>query len=596
MDQLNLNSNTNRLNVEIASKHSADSITEYRYEYSFNPSVSGNFSLIPQLTLPDSPFIHLHTRADGRGIVGRWQPDSHLCKQLSGDWGTFSEINLSHSAPVICLFDGSDRNVLTVSVSEVSRDIRLLAGVHEETGEINLHIIVCLAEPVVPGTLTVRLDFRQLPFDTVLKDVASWWDTILPDSPMNVPSCARLPMYSTWYSYHQDMYDETMLEEYRKAAQMGMKAVIIDDGWQTADNNRGYGYCGDWQPEPGKFPDFARHVEEIHRLGMKCILWYSVPFMGEYSKMWDSFRHMLLHYDPVLHTGILDPRYPQVRRYLVSVYHEACKNWHLDGFKLDFIDSFRSYPDTPGWNDEMDFYEIQEAVYCLMIEIRRTLTLDQPDLLIEFRQQYIGPQMRRFGNMFRVNDCPLSLISNRVAITDLRLLSGSTAVHSDMVMWSPSETPENVAVQLISCIFATMQISVKLGTLTSEQAQALEHYLRFATDYREVLLTGDFSARNPLGQYPSLCACKNEICIQALYDARQVAEFPDQPLKEYWLLNGTTCGSVFLKTAAVHTGSLTVFDCFGNVTSHESSAEFTGISEIPVPSGGSLRFEPNFKK
>ena len=101
---------------------------------------------------------------------------------------------------------------------------------------------------------------------------------------------------------------------------------------------------------------------------MKCMIWYSVPFMGEYSAMWNSFKDMLLHYDPVLHTGILDPRYPQVRSYLISTYQQAARSWGLDGFKLDFIDSFRSYPDTPSYQEAMDFHEIQDAVYCLMLE------------------------------------------------------------------------------------------------------------------------------------------------------------------------------------------------------------------------------------
>lgn len=81
------------------------------------------------------------------------------------------------------------------------------------------------------------------------------------------------------------------------------------------------------------------------------------------------------------------------------------------------------------------------------------------------RQRYIGPNMRRYGNMFRVTDCPNSAIRNRVGIVDLRMLSGSTTVHSDPLMWHPQETPELAALQIISSIFATVQISVKLEKL-----------------------------------------------------------------------------------------------------------------------------------
>ncbi len=590
MNHLILGENKNRLRLNCASQQISNEIVEYQYDYTPDPSVTGEKDLIAQLPLTDHPFIHLHTFVDGSGIIGQWRPDSGLRKQLTGDWAVPGEVNLSHSAPMVCFFDGSDRNVLTVSVSDASRDIHLLAGVHEETGEMNLHIVIHLSEPASAGRLTVRFDFRKLPFYKVLRELAAWWDSLLPDAPMEVPSCARLPMYSTWYSYHQDMQDETMLKEYQEAARMGMRAVIIDDGWQTADNNRGYGFCGDWNPEPGKFPDFARHVRRIHQLGMKCMIWYSVPFMGEYSKMWDTFKDMLLHRDPVLHTGILDPRYPQVREYLIATYRKAARDWGLDGFKLDFIDSFRSYPDTPAWNEKMDFQEIQDAVYCLMLGIRQALKKENPELLIEFRQNYIGPQMRRFGNMFRVGDCPMSGITNRVAIADLRLLSGSTAVHSDMVMWTAQETPENVAVQLISCIFATLQISVRLAGLSERQRKTLEHYLRFSIEYRDVLLTGNFVARNPLAQYPLLSAFKNSIRISAVYDSLQIMEVPEDDCREYWLLNGTTASTLYLEfPSGSSNGVLTIYDCYGETVLCQPSSDLCGIQKLAVPSGGSLK-------
>ena len=55
------------------------------------------------------------------------------------------------------------------------------------------------------------------------------------------------------------------------------------------------------------------HVARIHALGMKYMLWYSVVYVGEYSKHWATFRSMLLRRDTGAHAGILDPRFPQVR-------------------------------------------------------------------------------------------------------------------------------------------------------------------------------------------------------------------------------------------------------------------------------------------
>lgn len=589
MQKLTIIPNGNRLQLSVSSHTSQEGILEYHCQYRSDPGHAGALDAIPQIPLSDHPFLHLFTRIDGAGVAGQWRPDSGAGKHLGTDWDLPSETNLSHSAPVICLFDGSDRNVCTISASEVSRNLQLLAGIHEENGQITLHLILHLTQPVQEGTLQVRFDFRSLPFYEVLQDTAGWWDAQLPDPPMDVPDSARLPMYSTWYSYHQELRQEELYQEYEEAARLGMGAAILDDGWQTSDNNRGYGFCGDWNPEPGKFPDFAAHTEKLHQLGMKVLVWYSVPFVGEFSQKWDAFRSMLLHYDPVTHAGILDPRYPQVRDYLLDTYRQAAARWNLDGFKLDFIDSFRAYPDTPDWNPSMDFQEIQEAVYHLMLTVSQTLTKHNPQLLIEFRQNYTGPQMRRFGNIFRVSDCPMAGVTNRTGIADLRLLSRSSAVHSDMLMWPPEETPENIAVQLISCIFATLQISVRLPQLTADQKSVLKHYLQFSLRYRDVLQKGTFTAHNPLARYPFLSSSLGPVWIGAVYDSRQVAVLPGSPeITEYWILNGTTDASLYLSLPGSSRGTWTVFDCRGRETEVREATPGS-LENMHVPSGGSLR-------
>ena len=96
----------------------------------------------------------------------------------------------------------------------------------------------------------------------------------------------------------------------------------------------------------------------------------------------------------------------------------------------------------------MDCRTVEEAVVRLMTGVMETLRRIKPDVMIEFRQSYIGPAMRLYGNMFRVGDCPDDLLSNRVGMVDLRLLMGQSAVHSDMLMWNQQESGENAAVQI----------------------------------------------------------------------------------------------------------------------------------------------------
>ena len=225
-----------------------------------------------------------------------------------------------------------------------------------------------------------------------------------------------------------------MEEECRRAAALGMKTVILDDGWQTGDGNRGYAFCGDWEVYTPKFPDMRAHVDRVHALGMKYIVWFSVPFVGKNSRAFARFRDKLLHFDEKFGAGVLDPRYPQVREYLTGIYRDRMTRYGWDGLKLDFVDEFHEWEDTPPVSAQMDCPCIQDGVEKLMTEIRQAVMEVCPHAMIEFRQRYIGPDMRTFGNMFRVSDCPLDVLSNRVGIADLRMLSGDTAVHSDMLL------------------------------------------------------------------------------------------------------------------------------------------------------------------
>ena len=115
----------------------------------------------------------------------------------------------------------------------------------------------------------------------------------------------------------------------------------------------------------------------------------------------------------------------------------------------------------------------------LLSGIRTRLCRIKPDLLIEFRQKYIGPAMRAYGNIFRASDCAMDLLENRVRILDLRLLSGGTAVHSDMLIWSPEDTPEVAALQILNVIFATPQISCMLTELPADHRKMLKFWMNF---------------------------------------------------------------------------------------------------------------------
>ena len=489
------------------------------------------------------------------------------------------------SAPVMALFSEDGRNRYTVAVSEAKEIIEMKPGIHEEDGTVLLQIKVPETYTAVTGKyeLEVLIDRRDIPFYESIADVSKWWETDCGLTPIEPVEAAREPVYSTWYNYHQELKDGEIEKECQLASEIGFKTVILDDGWQTDDNNRGYAFCGDWEVSKNRFPDFRGHIQRVHDMGMKYMIWYSVPFLGYKAKKWEQFKDKILYYADSMGAGVLDPRYPEVREYLVETYVKGMRQWNLDGFKLDFIDEIIAEKSTPQYNDKMDFQSVQEALNCLMLQVYEAISKENPEVMIEFRQRYIGPNMRRYGNMFRVTDCPNSAIRNRVGIVDLRMLSGTTAVHSDPLMWHLEEAPELAAIQIISSIFSTVQISVKLQDSTEEMRKMLCFWVEFMRGHKDLLQKEQLRPEEPHNLYPVVWTVGKEQAIGAVYTENRVITFPKE-VNDYIVLNGTKGTRMIFESEAAGTYEAEVKDCMGEVTdtfSHEGTIELLSV-KVPV--------------
>ena len=400
------------------------------------------------------PFVDMHS-CWTPGVFGN--PKGFRNKGIPEWWPHFDS-QISQLAPVCCFYSQSGTNGLSVALSDAKEAVKVHAGAYEEerVGRIRMRLFSEPSAERAEYKGTVRIDRNAKPYFDAISGMATWYEELMEHQQMPVPESALEPVYSTWYSFHQNLSQQEIEDQCRLSAEAGCKTIILDDGWQTDDNNRGYKFCGDWQVAESRFPDMRGHVERVQAMGMKYMLWLSVPFIGQGCKIWDEFKDYLLFYSEQNQTGTLDPRYPKVREYLINTYCRVVKDYNLDGLKLDFIDEFNMaaaegsalLPDP-----ERDTESLPEAVDRLMMDVRESLTAINSDILIEFRQRYIGPMIRKYGNMFRVHDCPNDSIMNRMGIVDLRMFSGDTAIHSDMFIWSPQDTVESASLHFINTLF-----------------------------------------------------------------------------------------------------------------------------------------------
>lgn len=530
-----------------------------------------------QSAVPEMTKIKWFTKAAGSCMV--WSPLEVYVHELKPNWQKSEAVSRSACGmPMQCYISASGENVVMVSVSDIQTPMTIRSGVVEETGELAWELVLFSerTEAMTDYHTVLRIDERKIPYETMIRETAARWQR---EYPPRINPYAFETVYSTWYSYHQQL-SPNLTEELKAAAKLGMKTVIIDDGWQTDDNSRGYAYCGAWSVAKSKIPNMKAFADEVHNIGMKVMLWYSVPFVGRYSEVWERFSNHMLYVTNGEY-GTLDPRYPQVREYLVSVYEQAVREWGLDGLKLDFIDWFMFEPESRISHSKMDILSVEKAVRTLLEEIYTRLTAINPDVLIEFRQKYVGPVMLTYGNMMRAADCPMDAVTNRIRTVNLRLTSAQAAVHSDMLMWDYEDSAESAASQFINVLFSVPQISMRINELSKEHYAMLRFYLMLWMNNREIITEGTVHALHPEANYTLVYAQKGERVFAAAYSEKllRLGGLTNHAV----FVNGTGTAELYLETEDKKY-SFDIYNCMGRLI--ESGTAEQPVTKLSVPVSG----------
>ena len=536
---------------------------------------------------PPPSFVVAFSQPIG-GTSHIWTPSTEHAR-LPPDWGGWiGTSQFGSGAPLFALLGQDDETRLVFSCSESSKFLGMRAGVREEDARIwcSAHFFTEAEAPMRQYSARIRLDCRREKFCEAIRMAAEWLDGQTAGTPCVPPSDAFAPLYSSWYAFHQNVFDREIERECAAAAKDGMKVIILDDGWQTDDNNRGYAFCGDWEVSRRRFPDMRAHVARVHALGMKYMVWFSVPFVGRNSANYGRFKGKYLT-DDTMGAGVLDPRFPETREFIVATYERALREWDIDGFKLDFIDSFRIYGRDPAAEDGFagrDIRSLSDAVGKLLSEIHERLEAIKPGLLFEFRQSYIGPAIRRYGNMLRAGDCPGDIHANRARTVNLRLTSIRTAVHSDMLEWNVADRPEEAARQILAVLFAVVQYSMVLSRLPESHRAMMRHWIGFTQKHRAALLEGALRAEGPAEGYPVVRGDSADETIIAVYGSPRVCRI-DDPKRTVILVNATSSDTLFVDLPFAP-ATAEAFDTFGNRV--ETEIPGSGLQAVKVPVSGYL--------
>ena len=167
---------------------------------------------------------------------------------------------------------------------------------------------------------------------------------------------------------------------------------------------------------------------------------------------------------------------------------------------------------------------------------------------------------------------------------DLRLLSGNTAVHSDMLIWSKEETPEVAALQILNVIFSTPQISCMLTELPSSHLRMLAFWMSFCMRHRKTLQESKLCPEHPELSYPVVTAESAEETITALYETDRVVRL--NASHRHIVLNATHAPELLIETPRPR--KCIVFNTFGEEVLR---CEVSGLARVAVPASGFAEFE-----
>ncbi|MCI5970376.1 MAG: alpha-galactosidase [Oscillospiraceae bacterium] len=540
-----------------------------KFDFTWKPIITGNEKIEIRLSVPCID------------IICSWYPTCIMTRELNL---CGFETSAAFSAPLTAMCNSKGNSVFALAVSDSVRYLKYNLCINERTANMDLAITIDLQqfgkERDYSVTLYTQMD--EKPFWKMCENVSDWWDKLYNLKRLPAPKEVYMPCYSSWYAFHHKFTADEIISEAKKAKECGMDLFILDDGWNTDDTLTAAKYAGDWIVSAKKIPDMRKLSDEMHKIGMKFMLWFSVSFLGKACNSWKDFYDKTMDESEIFQSGILDPRYPEVREYIISAYERALIEWNIDGFKLDFIDLFKMHRSSE-FKEGMDIFSVEEAVERLLTDACRRMRKIKNDVIIEFRQSYVGPNLRKYGTMFRAVDCPVHYRQNRVSIVDLRMTCSNTVISSDMLMWNVNDTPERAALQILNVIFSAIQFSMRIDSLTKEQVQMVKFWLGFAREHRKILVESTLKAKEMQNFYPIVYAEDEKECITAIYEIDKIADIDLS--KKNFVINASGEDYIYLRATHKAAISYVTYDCMGNEVKN-GVCEINCAVKFEVPQSG----------
>ena len=393
------------------------------------------------------------------------------------------------------------------------------------------------------------------------------------------------PTWCTWTAWISDrMTEETVLQNARIARDLGMRSVILDDGWfgPGLDTDDRPLNIGDYHPDPAKFPDLPGLVRRLHDMGMDVLLWYAPTCISPDSRTFAKMRDHIIRYkgEPVLAPNgfyNLCPCDPAVRAHVRAETERMLVETGADGFKVDLYNTLPVTPcDAPHPHETESMIEGVRHLEC---EIWEALTRLRPDGILELKQNYGNVISARWGTMVRAGDTAYDTDSNFHRCAYLQAYAPVT--HNDYFACSIHDNPRDLGLMLIKFITGGVPtFSLDLTKQPPATLDVLRAWLAFYDAHRPQWA----QPREPLDtrlETWRLGDARTTI-LSALFGA---AEIRLPAAAETILLNGTARDRLYLRPDAPGPAGVEVRDHLLQPVAREEVNLRDGTA-LAVPSGG----------
>ncbi|MBD3321727.1 MAG: hypothetical protein GF350_11585 [Chitinivibrionales bacterium] len=364
---------------------------------------------------------------------------------------------------------------------------RFTVEIHRGTDEYPIPLSTARARK--DNSITEYIYYKQgnqlakTPWIACLREYARFLCDIRNLRPVTTPA-SLLPYWCSWTDWFSgDITDSLILDNAKECLALGIKNIIIDDGWYGAGTDYDFSHTlsmGDWSEDTDKIPDLKKLVRDIRSLGGNAILWCAPHGVNPRSPMLAEKKHLFIQNSPgsdmLTHNGYHSLCFmcPEARDLMADIIAGLFEKYELDGIKMDL---FNNLPPQP-CASKSHTHDTSSMIIGLQKTVARIYEKAndvRPNCIIELKQNYATPWLFGYGTLVRAGDTPYNPEGNYVRTAYINAYTPYS--ENDYQTITDRDSLEQTAVIILKMMAVGVPTySMDMARLSDEQKEILRFY------------------------------------------------------------------------------------------------------------------------